>query len=166
MTGPRPTSPMLTGRGDVAWVPLPDHLHTLVHRHPSGGALWLGGSWARGRARYDTVISCAPLTEIGAAPRCAEHELLPMTDGPHLPDPDHLAVAVDLVVADVQLGFKVLVRCYAGLNRSALVAGLALTRLTDAPGAEIITGLRAARSPHVLCNPVFAAEVAALRRTP
>lgn len=49
-----------------------------------------------------------------------------------------------------------LVHCQAGLNRSGLVAAIALLR--DGEGRtpqEVITLLRDSRSPAVLCNPTF-----------
>ena len=48
-----------------------------------------------------------------------------------------------------------LVHCQAGLNRSALVAGLALCLSEEIPGAEAIALLRKERSNAVLCNPSF-----------
>jgi hypothetical protein len=48
-----------------------------------------------------------------------------------------------------------LVHCQAGLNRSSLVAGLALIKTGMAP-AQAIALLRAQRSPACLCNPAFA----------
>lgn len=50
-----------------------------------------------------------------------------------------------------------LVHCQAGLNRSALVAGLALVLSGDAQGggSDAIAILRQKRSPAVLCNPAF-----------
>ncbi len=47
-----------------------------------------------------------------------------------------------------------LVHCQAGLNRSSLVAGLALVLGGWTP-EKVIAKLRAKRSPAVLCNPVF-----------
>lgn len=58
----------------------------------------------------------------------------------------------------------VLVNCQAGLNRSSLVAARTLMRSDfpeddfDSP-SDIINHLRDMRSPAVLCNPAFAAEV-------
>lgn len=49
-----------------------------------------------------------------------------------------------------------LVHCQAGLNRSGLVAALALIRGPEQmTGAQAIHWLRAKRSPAVLCNPAF-----------
>jgi protein-tyrosine phosphatase len=39
----------------------------------------------------------------------------------------------------------VLVTCRAGIDRSAFVTGLALLRLTDMTGAEVVSALRRAR---------------------
>jgi hypothetical protein len=47
-----------------------------------------------------------------------------------------------------------LVHCQAGLNRSGLLAGLALVRAGMEPAAAIAL-LRKSRSPAVLCNKVF-----------
>lgn len=53
----------------------------------------------------------------------------------------------------------VLVHCQAGLNRSSLVAARALFKLDRMSGDEIIDRLRELRSPAVLCNYAFEAEV-------
>ncbi len=51
-------------------------------------------------------------------------------------------------------GRRVLVRCRAGLNRSALVVGLML--LCDGyPGREAVDLIREKRSPYALCNRFF-----------
>lgn len=47
-----------------------------------------------------------------------------------------------------------LVHCQAGLNRSGLLAGLALVLEGRTP-ADAVALLRSTRSPAVLCNPVF-----------
>ncbi len=49
----------------------------------------------------------------------------------------------------------VLVHCQAGLNRSSLVATLALMRGDNLTADEAITQVRARRSPACLCNPAF-----------
>jgi protein-tyrosine phosphatase len=63
----------------------------------------------------------------------------------------------NLEVADVEsytVGGATAHNCQAGLNRSGLVAALALIRSGMTP-AEAITLLRSKRSPAVLCNPTF-----------
>lgn len=55
---------------------------------------------------------------------------------------------------------KTLIHCQAGLNRSGLVAALALCRLGMKP-QEAIDLLRSKRSPAVLCNKAFEAHVLA-----
>lgn len=49
---------------------------------------------------------------------------------------------------------KTLIHCQAGLNRSALIAGLALI-LDGMDPASVVALLRERRSPAVLCNPTF-----------
>lgn len=55
-----------------------------------------------------------------------------------------------------------LVHCQAGLNRSGLVAGLALV-LDGRDPSEAIALLRESRSPAVLCNPAFEAWLLAFQ---
>ena len=75
---------------------------------------------------------------------------------------------VDVLAQWINLQRKsgaVLVHCQAGLNRSSLVAARTLfnspfpddEHLSD--GSDIVNHLRDARSPAVLCNPAFRAEV-------
>lgn len=52
-------------------------------------------------------------------------------------------------------GSIVLVTCYAGFNRSALVAALAMQLAYDMDADEVITQIRDLRSPHALFNPRF-----------
>jgi len=55
----------------------------------------------------------------------------------------------------VRRGDKVLVACFAGLNRSGLVTALALHKLTGWSGEQIVDHIQARRE-HALDNPVFA----------
>jgi protein-tyrosine phosphatase len=50
---------------------------------------------------------------------------------------------------------RVLVTCRMGLNRSALVAGLAMWRAFDMTAAEVIDQIRGARGPLALSNKNF-----------
>jgi hypothetical protein len=76
-----------------------------------------------------------------------------MDDSDQLLDPEVLDDLADWVNEKRALG-PTLVHCQAGLNRSALVAGLALVRSGVAP-AEAIALLRQKRSADVLFNNAF-----------
>lgn len=52
-------------------------------------------------------------------------------------------------------GARVLITCRAGMNRSALVAALAMLLAYDMSATEAIDQIRRARSPHALFNPRF-----------
>lgn len=70
-------------------------------------------------------------------------------------EPDRgLLVGIASWVNTVRALGPTLVHCQAGLNRSALVAGLALI-LDGTPAADAIALLREKRSPAVLCNATF-----------
>lgn len=60
----------------------------------------------------------------------------------------------DIVAISVQEGRKTLVRCQAGLNRSALVAALAMIRMGHDPEGTIDL-IRSKRSRYNLVNPTF-----------
>lgn len=57
---------------------------------------------------------------------------------------------------------KVLVTCYAGLNRSGLVTALTLHQLYGYSGIRCIDIVRA-RRPAALCNPAFVAALRCIR---
>ena len=52
-------------------------------------------------------------------------------------------------------GQRVLVTCAMGLNRSALVAGLAMQRAFDMSTEDVVGQIRATRSALALSNPGF-----------
>lgn len=70
-----------------------------------------------------------------------------------VPDPARLE-ALACWVNSCRLDAPTLVHCQAGLNRSNLVAALALIRGGSTP-TDAIALLRDKRSPAVLCNPAF-----------
>lgn len=72
--------------------------------------------------------------------------------------------AAQEVAAHVKRGGRVLVTCAAGLNRSGLVVGLALNRLTDWSPEKIVRQIRRARGDDALYNPTFRQIVAACNR--
>lgn len=69
-----------------------------------------------------------------------------------------LAAFSSWVAADVSAGRKVLVRCQMGLNRSALVAGLAMVWLGIDP-EHAVALLRERRSPNALINKTYELHV-------
>ena len=70
-----------------------------------------------------------------------------------LPDPDVLNASADYVVRLLRSGFRVLVHCSLGLNRSPLLAGLVLHRMGWSCSA-VIERLRE-RRPGALFNDVY-----------
>lgn len=83
----------------------------------------------------------------------AEIRLVRLHDSEFLPRPELLEELAAWVNEKRHRG-PTLVHCQMGLNRSALVVGLALIR-AGMPADEAIRHLRAKRSPAVLCNPYF-----------
>ena len=73
-------------------------------------------------------------------------------------DAERLDELAALVAARLDEGRTVLVRCQAGLNRSSLVAALALVRRGRTP-QEAIDAVREARSPNCLFNRSFVAHL-------
>jgi hypothetical protein len=69
------------------------------------------------------------------------------------------------VAKSVQEGRKTLVRCYAGMNRSGLVAALALIKMGHDP-LTVVDLIRSKRSPNNLVNPEFVKIIEAQTVTP
>jgi len=81
----------------------------------------------------------------------------PNEDVPMPPTRQQLEVAIEAanqVVASVSRGEPALVTCWAGINRSSLVTGLALYRLTGMSGADIVNLIQFQR-PGTLTNDQF-----------
>lgn len=83
---------------------------------------------------------------------------LPIHDA-HLPNLDRLHSVASLVAELAARGQRVLCHCGVGLNRSPLVAGLAMVDLGCSP-EEVVAAIRA-RRPGSLYNPVFVAHLLA-----
>jgi protein-tyrosine phosphatase len=71
------------------------------------------------------------------------------------PSQELVLEAVHMTVAWYQDGLRVLVRCRAGMNRSGLIAALALTELTDMTYDQAVQHLRRTRGRYVLYNPML-----------
>lgn len=145
-----------------AW---PDRPHDEVYP-----GLWIGGARYGNPdpGEFDVVVSLTPGYEADVRiPKPTRHVRWPLQDKEgHEFDPDQLARLVASVVEWVRSGQRVLVRCYAGLNRSGLVVGCALAELTGLDGATVARAMRAQRSPIVLCNPTYAAVVESIPARP
>jgi hypothetical protein len=79
-----------------------------------------------------------------------------------LPDEETLQAVVGLVGRSVRAGRPTLITCLGGLNRSGLVAAIALRRL-GRTADEALALVRAARGPYALGNELFEER---LRREP
>lgn len=134
----------LPGYGDIS-MPLVSHVE---------GNLWLGGCVDGVRLGNDflRVVSLTNQEYVLGPDTIRVQERL--WDAAFIPDEALLNRLADTVVRFLGEG-KTLVHCQAGLNRSGLVAGLALVKMGQPP-AEAIALLRAARHDQVLCNQTFA----------
>lgn len=133
------------------------------------GRLFMGGHDVRSqshtacvvREEFDLVVSLASREGYGPA-EGVEHVIDRFADaGLDAPAAARVEALADRILARLDEGGDVLVRCSGGLNRSGVVVATALTRSGLAPDAAI-SAVRAARGPWALTNPTF---VAHLRRT-
>lgn len=119
------------------------------------GNLWTGGCIEGVRLGDDfrMVVSLYPWEKYRLGPNTQRVEV-EMYDHDGMPDLKVLHETADLVVEHLRQGHKILVHCQAGLNRSGLVAALALIKMGKSP-REAIDLLREKRSEVVLCNRTF-----------
>ena len=136
--------------------------------------LWVGGhDYVEGdevvvqravvRDEFDVVVSL--FSREGHGPDAdVEHHSHRMPDAELEPaDLEQVQRLAGLVAERLDEGKRVLVRCQAGLNRSSLVAALALVERGAVP-QEAVDAIRAARSQNCLFNRSFAAHVLAASR--
>jgi len=116
--------------------------------------LWVGSADQSPTCEdFDLVVTCYDSSpDVGFSVR--EYEFF-FNDG-RLPDLKLLSDAVAAVWRAHMSGERVLVRCFQGLNRSALVVGLTLCLLGYTP-RDAINLIRINRSPDCLFNPKFEA---------
>lgn len=130
-------------------VPYPKHLTTKVRPH-----LHVGGSWRRNADPFDVVLTVADPSEVAAPPPHAHAATWPLMDAGWV-DEEAVHALADLAADSAARGLRTLVRCHAGLNRSALVVAVAALALDGGEPTEVIARMRRRRSPYVLHNRVF-----------
>lgn len=165
--GERPamdTCPACVGRGVITGIGFVDSPWSEV-----APGLWVGGhDWVSDgghRLRtavvtdeFDVVVSL--YSRQGHGPDdSVEHHSYRMPDAELEPqDMADVGRLADVVAARLEEGKKVLVRCQAGLNRSSLVAALALVRRGWQP-QEAIDAIRAGRDQNCLFNRSFVRHI-------
>ncbi|GAB2733748.1 protein-tyrosine phosphatase family protein [Nocardioides pakistanensis] len=146
------------GRGKVSNVPFCERPWDEVTPglHLGGHDCQPGNGDCRVTDQFDVVVSL--YTREGYGPdEHIPHHTHTMIDGPlSEQDHPHLHRLADEVVAAVQRGDRVLVRCQAGMNRSGLVAGLAMMKMGWSCD-DAVARMRQARSDYVLFNAEFVA---------
>jgi protein-tyrosine phosphatase len=124
--------------------------------------LWVGSFPAPGHYRWlNVVVLCAKERQppSHAFPGLTVLRVPINDDYVHpLSDADTALVISNArtVARYLESGARVLVTCRMGMNRSALVAAIAMQIAYDMSAAEAIHQIRAARSPWALSNPQFA----------
>ncbi len=121
------------------------------------GNLWMGGcpvKVAPNEFEYIVnLVSLYPWWEPYAIAKFQVHTRVHLNDELEIPSEDRLYALARCVNAYRRYG-PTLVHCQAGLNRSGLVAALALIE-EGMKAVDAITLLRNKRSPAVLCNRAF-----------
>jgi protein-tyrosine phosphatase len=133
----------------IGYVQVPSQLY-----HEIAPGLYQGGSFAAlpVSAGFDAVFSLFGDADAPRDRRVA-HRIWHIPDG-DCPDEELLLEHSRWVLEKWTTGHKVLVRCFAGLNRSGLVVARTLI-LAGATPDEAISLIRSKRSKDALCNPVF-----------
>lgn len=109
----------------------------------------------RPKSQFDMVVSAYHRAGYEPDPPTEYHQVI-FPDSRLDEHAKELAVdAAELIASGVTAGKRVLSRCQAGLNRSSLMAGLALVNL-GFTGDDAVQLIRARRSPWALCNDEYA----------
>lgn len=181
---PLPSCPYCYGTGVLKHAPwasepwsevLPD-LWVGAHEYAVAGLgnVWVGPETLEA-AGFDLVVSMhRPDGSDVERPVCnppegTEHMELLFEDDPFaLRDPLNLEAvmeAAEFVAQAVDDGRKTLVRCHAGMNRSSLVAALAMVQMGYEPTSAIMR-IRATRTRFALFNTSFVALIKAQQANP
>lgn len=123
--------------------------------------LFIGGRPPPGRYRWlSVIVLCAKGYQLPSfAFPGTTVVYVPLEDDPSRPMHDtEVSSAISnagTVSRYLHAGHRVLVTCHAGLNRSALVAGLAMQQTFDMTAIEVIDQIRELRGPRAFSNPNF-----------
>lgn len=122
--------------------------------------LFIGSKPAHGRHPYDVIVLAAEEYQPHATRFpgvCVIH--VPLDDAPSRSmRPDEIACAVraaEEVAGHLRAGRRVLTSCAMGLNRSSLIAAIAMHDVYGMRADEIIRRIRHARGGWALSNPNF-----------
>mgnify|MGYP002346089421 CR=1 FL=1 len=120
--------------------------------------LWVGGKppFDRPLKGFSMLVLCA--REVQPVQVAFQGKVIrPAIDDAHLSKNEARRVlyASTKVAGELAAGGRVLSTCYMGWNRSALVAGLALLRLTRMKPGDVVVLVRRARGEDALSNPHF-----------
>jgi hypothetical protein len=127
--------------------------------------LWVGGKppFDRDLPDFDMLVLCAQELQPervafhGRAVRC------PIPDARLEPRQIARVLMTSRAVAEsLSAGQRILVTCSAGINRAALVASLALARVTRMSADDLVTLVRRTRGQQALCNQHFREIIANL----
>ncbi len=127
--------------------------------------LWVGARppFDRDLPDFDVLVLCAQELQ---PERVAFHGMTvrcPIPDGRLEPRQIARVLMTSRTVTEaLTAGQRVLVTCSAGINRSPLVASLALARMTRMSADELVLLMRRTRNQQALCNPHFREIVANL----
>lgn len=122
--------------------------------------LYVGSKPAHGRHPYDVIVLAAQEYQPHATRFPGAHVIhVPFDDAPwRAMRPEEITGAVrtgQMVARHLRAGQRVLVSCAMGLNRSALVAAIAMHDVHGMDADEIVARIRRARGAWALSNPNF-----------
>lgn len=129
--------------------------------------LWVGSAppFDRDLPDFDVLALCAIEVQPQTLAFSKRVIRVPIHDSVPTKQEAELAIGAGRAVAsELAAGRRVLVTCRAGLNRSALIASIALAQLTRMPAIKIIELMRTRRAPAALGNPHFCALLHSVTR--
>jgi hypothetical protein len=120
--------------------------------------LWVGGQppLDRDLPEFDLLVLCAKEVQPSSLAFSRDVIRVPLPDAAlSSHEVRQVMIAARGVSSSLRRGRRVLVTCYAGRNRSALVASIGLGMVTRATPAQLVRLMRERRHPEALSNPHF-----------